>query len=152
MNFQVPAAISAEHRELHAELERATGAGGATGAAAKEVARLLHGHFEKEEAYAMPPLSLLGRLAKGELDPSMAAARKLTDQLQAQLPEMLAEHAAIVQALNRLSDAADLEGLPDVVRFSDKLIAHAKMEEDILYPAALLVGRHLKAMLPPQGG
>ncbi|MBX9759846.1 MAG: hypothetical protein K2Y29_13805 [Beijerinckiaceae bacterium] len=152
MSLHAPAAIAAEHHELHAELERAIGAGGTTGAAAREVARLLHGHFVKEEAYAMPPLSLLGKLSRGEYDPSMLEARKLTDQLEAELPQMLAEHSAIVQALNRLSDAADSDGLPDIVRFCDKLIAHAKMEEEILYPAALLVGRQLKAMAPIQGG
>ena len=152
MNLQVPASIAAEHHELHAELERATKAGGTTGAAAKEVARLLHGHFVKEEEYAMPPLALLRQLARGETDPSMADVRRLTDRLEAELPQMLAEHSGIVQALNRLADAADAEGHPEIVRFTDKLIAHAKMEEDILYPAALLVGRYLKAMMPRQGG
>jgi len=148
MNMRVPAPISAEHHELHHDLERATQAGGMTGAAAKEVARLLHDHFVKEEAFALPPLALLKQLAKGEVDPSMADARKLTEQLEAELPQMLTEHFAIVQALNRLADAADSEGHPEHMRFAEKLIAHARMEEDVLYPAALLVGRYLKLALP----
>lgn len=146
MTLPVPSPIAAEHHELHVELERATKAGGMTGAAAHEVARLLHSHFVKEEEIALPPLAILKQLSKGEYDPAWAEIQALADRLEAELPDMLAEHSAIVQALNRLSDAADSEGLPDVVRFAENLAAHAKMEEEVLYPAAVLVGRHLKAI------
>jgi hypothetical protein len=62
----VPESIRAEHQHLHHELEAAIAAGGKTGAAAKAVADVLGPHFEDEEAYAMPPLGLLGPLARGE--------------------------------------------------------------------------------------
>jgi iron-sulfur cluster repair protein YtfE (RIC family) len=146
MNMRVPAPISAEHHELNVELERATKAGGMTGAAAKEVARLLHDHMIKEEEIALPPLTLLKSLTKGDVDADAAGMRELTARFEAELPGMLAEHFAIVQALNRLADAADSEGLPEHMRFAEKLISHVKMEEDVLYPAALLVGRHLKTL------
>jgi hypothetical protein len=57
---------------------------------------------------------------------------------------MLKDHYAIVQALNRMSDAADSEGLPEYLRLAEKLIAQSRMREDVLYPAALLVGRYLR--------
>ncbi|MFN3892902.1 MAG: hypothetical protein ACK4MV_21100 [Beijerinckiaceae bacterium] len=144
MNIRVPAPLSAEHHELQSELERATQAGGMTAVAAREVARLLHDHLAKEEEFALPPLALLKQLAKGADESSMAEARALTQRLETEMPNLLAEHFAIVQALNRLADAADSEGLPEQIRFADKLIAHVRMEEDILYPAAILVGRHLR--------
>jgi hypothetical protein len=34
------------------------------------------------------------------------------------------------------------------VRFADHLAAHARQEEEILYPAAILVGRYVKATAP----
>jgi hypothetical protein len=34
------------------------------------------------------------------------------------------------------------------VRFADHLAAHALQEEEILYPAAILVGRHVKVAAP----
>ena len=145
MTVRVPAPISAEHNEMNAELERALKAGGLTGAAAKEVARLLKDHIARDEEFALPPLALLKQLSRGEVDSSMTAVCSLIDRFESELPNMLAEHFAIVQALNRLSDAADSDGLPDQMRFAEKLIARLKMEEDILYPAALLVGRYLKA-------
>lgn len=148
MNFQIPPALKAEHEELHNDLVRATKAGGQTGEAAKAVARIMHPHFVKEEAYALPPLGLLTALSQGKLDAGMAEVLKLTDRLEAEMPQMLAEHKEIVAALQRLVEAAQAEGKPEHAHFAEKLMAHAHVEEDISYPTALLIGRYLKAMLP----
>ncbi|HEY6023585.1 MAG TPA: hemerythrin domain-containing protein [Pseudolabrys sp.] len=148
MDFQIPPALKAEHEELHAELARATKAGGRTGEAAKAVAKLMHPHFIKEEEYALPPLGLLEGLSKGKIESGMADALKMTDKLEAELPQMLAEHKAIVQALESLVGAAKAENKPDYVHFAEKLMAHARTEEEVSYPTALLVGRYLKAVLP----
>ncbi|MGE5540142.1 MAG: hemerythrin domain-containing protein [Gemmatimonas sp.] len=148
MDIHIPESVRAEHHELQELLARATRAGGRTEEAAKEVARLLHAHFLKEEAYALPPLGLLGLLASGAATPGMAAVLALTDKLEAELPTMLEEHRAIVGALVALVDAAGAEGKPEVARFAEKLILHAQTEEQVMYPAALLVGRYLKAVLP----
>ena len=63
MKIEIPHSLILEHEELHAELVEATKAGGATGEAAKGVAKVLHSHFLKEEEYAMPPLGLLSVLS-----------------------------------------------------------------------------------------
>ena len=68
MDFEIPSALKAEHEELHAELIAAIDSGGAVGDAAKAVADLLHPHFVKEEAYALPPLGLLGDLSRRKAD------------------------------------------------------------------------------------
>ena len=148
MKLDAPAVLKAEHEELHGELSRATKAGGRTGEAAKAVAKVMHHHFVNEEAYALPPLGLLKALSKGEIEPEMAEALTLTDRLEAELPTMLAEHKQIITALEQLAAAAQAENKPEYVRFAEKLIAHALTEEEISYPAALLVGRYLKAVLP----
>ena len=60
--------MTIEHDELHADLVKATKAGGQAGEAAKAVAKVLHNHFHKEEEYALPPLGLghrVGRLGPG---------------------------------------------------------------------------------------
>jgi len=71
MNFQIPPSLKSEHEELHADLVRATKSGGRTGDAAKAVAKLMHPHFLKEEAYALPPLGLLPALAAGGIGSSL---------------------------------------------------------------------------------
>lgn len=147
MTFEIPAATKSEHDELHADLVKATRSGGETADAAKAVARVLHGHFVGEEEFAMPPLGLLTRLAKGEFDPSMAEVLKMTDRLEAELPKMLAEHRAITAALDTLIAAARKEGKPDVEAFAHRLKIHAQTEEQVSYPASILIGRYVKQMM-----
>lgn len=144
MKFKIPQPLKEEHQELHAELARATKAGGRVGDAAKAVTKLLHPHFVKEEEYALPPLGLLSLLAKGKLTSEMTAVLAMTDRLQAELPQMLKEHKSVVAALKNLSRAAKREKKTEYVHFAEKLIQHAKMEEEVLYPAALLVGEYLE--------
>ncbi len=148
MNFQIPPTLKAEHEELHGELARATKAGGRTGEAAKAVAKVMHPHFVKEEEYALPPLGLLSALAKGKVEAGMVEVLKMTDKLEAELPNMLAEHKEIVTALQRLVEAAKAEDKLEYAHFAEKLMAHARTEEEVSYPTALLIGRYLKAALP----
>ncbi len=147
MEFKVPESMHMEHEELHTELLRATQSPGRVGEAARAVADILHPHFEKEEAYALPPLGLLSPLARGELKPEMADVLTMTDRLKAELPEMLAEHQAIVAALDRLIEAAREEGQDEYARFAEKLILHAQTEEQVSYPASILVGEYPKLKL-----
>jgi hypothetical protein len=147
MRIEIPNSLKAEHEELHAELVAATQAGGKVGDAAKSVAELLHPHFAKEEEYALPPLGLLPQLARGEVKPEWRAVLPMTDRLKAELPRMLQEHRAVVAALRRLIEASRQEGKPEYARFAEKLILHAQNEEEVLYPAAILVGEHLKRKL-----
>lgn len=151
MQFAIPSPLKAEHEELHADLKRATQAGGKTGEAAKSVAALMHPHFIKEEEYALPPLGLLPALAAGKVDSGMAGVLSMTDKLEREMPAMLAEHKAIVAALDKLRAAAAAEGRPEVAVFAGRLIAHAQTEEEVSYPAALLVGRYVKAALGKAG-
>ena len=71
----------------------------------------------------------------------------MTERLKAELPEMFREHQAVVAALEQLTAAAEKEKLPEHTRFAEKLMLHAKTEEDVLYPAAILVGEYLKLKL-----
>ncbi len=147
MEYLTPKTLKAEHARLHAELEAATKAGGRIGGAAKEVARKLHPHFEREEEFALPPLALLEALAKGAANTDMADVLVLTDKLEAERPGMLAEHEDIVAALGKLEVAAKAENKPEYACFAEKLIEHARTEEEVLYPAAVLVGRYIRLSL-----
>jgi len=147
VNPKVPESLKQEHEELHAELARAIKAGGKTGEAAKDVAKVLHDHFVKEEEFALPPIGLLAALARGEVAKEMRGVLIMTERLKAELPEMLREHQAVVAALEQLAAAAEKEKLPEHARFAEKLMLHAQTEEEVLYPAAILVGEYLKLKL-----
>jgi hypothetical protein len=71
----------------------------------------------------------------------------MTRRLAAELDSMLAEHRDIVRALDALRTAARAAGDSQSERFADALEMHARTEEDVLYPAALLVGRVVAAAL-----
>ena len=138
--IQIPEPMRAEHGEIHNELVRATQAPGGVGTAARALAAVLHPHFEREEQIALPPLGLLAPLARGEFKPEMRKVLPLTDSLRAELPRMLEEHKAIHAATVRLSEAARAAGNATVARFTEALVLHARSEEELFYPAALLVG------------
>jgi hemerythrin superfamily protein len=147
MEFKIPRPLKAEHEELHGELVKATKEGGRIGEAARAVAKLLHPHFVKEEEYALPPLGLLSDIAQGKAGPEMEAVLSMTGRLKAELPQMLDEHEQIVRALHDLARAAKQQRRTEYVRFAEKLILHAQTEEEVLYPAAVLIGEYLKLKL-----
>lgn len=104
-------------------------------------------HFEKQERYALPPLALLVPLAKGQVDAEMRPVIHMADELRAGYGQMLAEHAAIRQTADRLRDAAERAGKPEHVEFAEAPVLHARNEEEVLYPAAILVGEYLRTQL-----
>ena len=146
-NDDSPTVLSLEHKEMQEDLARATRAGGETERAAWQVTRVLFPHVYREEEFAMPPLLLLPRLARGEVTPDMESVLAKTEIMKVELPRMLAEHKAIVTALRKLLQAATAEGHPGFASFAQKLIQHAQMEEEVLYPASILVGEYLKLRL-----
>jgi hypothetical protein len=151
MELNIPKSLKAEHEELHAKLVEATKAGGRVGEAAKAVAKVLHPHFVKEEEYALPPLGLLSFLAKRKATPEMREVLTMTERLKTELREMLLEHKAVIAALKTLSAAAKQEKRPEVAHFAGQLIQHAKTEEEVLYPTAILIGEYLKRVLKKPG-
>ena len=147
MKFTIPTPLQQEHEALHDELRRATQAGGEVGEAAKTLAQLMHPHFVKEDEIALPPLGLLDALSHGEFNADMSDVLALTDRLETELPAMLDEHKIIVAALQRLQQAAERAELSDIVAFAKQLVQHARTEEEVMYPAAVLVGRHVRLLL-----
>ncbi len=149
MDFKIPQPLELEHEELHQQLVDAIKEGGKVGEAAKAVADVLHPHFEKEEQYALPPLGLLSSIVveRDKITQEMRNVLIMTDKLKADLPHMFEEHKGIVAALDNLIDAAKKEDKTEVIQFAEKLKLHAKTEEQVLYPAAILIGEYLKSIL-----
>jgi hypothetical protein len=143
----IPAAMKAEHDAIHHRLVLATEAPGRTGEAARRLAKVLHPHFVREEQIALPPLGLLAPLASGPFTPEMAAVLPLTDSLRAELPRMLEEHKAIHAATKHLAEVARAESNAEAEDLAMTLADHAEAEEQLFYPAALLVGEIVRTRL-----
>jgi hypothetical protein len=144
MDLKIPPSLKHEHGEMRASLEMATHAIGKSGEAAREVARLLLPHIKKEDEYALPPLDVLTAIIGGNMPDDPAAIITKTDRLRAELADMLKEHQVIARSLEALYDAATVDERPELARFARKLLLHAQMEEQIYYPASLLIGAYLK--------
>ena len=147
--FGIPQPIRTEHEELHARIEAAVQSGGATGKAARAVMEALAPHFEKEEKYALPQLGLLPGItgvpgAKGRELTSHEREDLIarTERFRVELPQMLEEHKAIGAALQDLHRAADAENKLEQVQLAEEIRQHAQTEEQLLYPAALLIGEY----------
>ena len=110
MSEDVPEALEIEHEDLRSELQKAAAAGGKTGEAAQGVLKVLRPHILLEEEFAIPPLTLLPRLARGEVTPDMRRYMTLAEMLKTEFPRMLEEHKLIVEALRHLMQAAQEEG------------------------------------------
>ena len=145
--FPIPESMRAEHAGIHAALEEATRAPEPVGGAARDLARVLHPHFVREEQIALPPLALLRPLSEGELEPWMREVLPMTDSLRMELPRMLREHVAIGAAARRLEEIARLAGDARVETLAKELQLHARAEEELFYPAAVMVGDWVRAGL-----
>jgi hypothetical protein len=75
----------------------------------------------------------------------MEEALAMTDALRKELPRMLEEHGRIRAATEKLRAAAREEKAPAQERFAEELARHARTEEEVLYPAAILVGDVIRA-------
>jgi Hemerythrin HHE cation binding domain len=145
--MKIPDSLRLEHEQLHGKLAEATQLPGRTGEAARVLAKIMHPHLLREDEYATPPLGLLRQLAKGQMTPEMAEVLPLVARLKEEFPLMVEEHRAITAGLIQLGNAASQEGLRQWAEFADELRHHAQMEEEVFYPAAILVGEYVKASL-----
>jgi hypothetical protein len=143
-SLDTPHALRMEDRHLREDLARALADPGAVGTAAREIERTLLPHLEHREQAVFRPLGLLNGLARDESGFDATQAIALTDQIERELPQLVAEHRALYEAVKRLTDAATRERKPQFLDLSDRLWVHIRLEEEVLYPSVVLVGRYLK--------
>jgi hypothetical protein len=142
-----PQSLQTEHRAIHDALTAATKVPGRVGVAAKQLAEVLDPHFKREDEIALPPLGLLAPLAAGEKPAGMEEALAMTEALRKELPQMLKEHQEIRAATERLRTAAREEKQLVHEQFAEDLMLHARTEEEVLYPAAILVGEIIRGRM-----
>ena len=149
--FKVPEALQREHDLMQHRLDRAVKEGGRTGEAAVAVVEALRPHVAKEEDFGLPALGLLQHLVAGRVSPTMRGVTVMTDRLKVEYEQMLADHEAIAAAIRKLADAAREEGKLEYVGICEQLARYLQTEEQVLYPAAILIGEYLRLKLgePP---
>ncbi len=147
MNIRTPTSLMLTHRALRADIAAAAKLSGRTAMAAQRVTRLIEPHYAKEEAFALAPRGLLPMLSEGTIEQEMVAAVGMARRLHDELPDLVAERHAIVAALEELVSAAEEEGHAELVGRAERLLLHEQTEEQIAYPAAILIGKYLQLRL-----
>ena len=145
----IPGSLAVEHQHLHEVLGSLVGRKEPVGSAARFLADLLEPHFQKENSDALPLLGLLATLGRGEITDVMRPAIETSKKLKAGMPEMIAEHKSIKAALDGLRKAGERANDRDAMEFAEELSLHAQTEEEVLYPAAILVGAYIETQLRP---
>jgi hypothetical protein len=146
LELKIPEALRLRQEAFHAEFVKATKETGAVGDAARAIEKTGAAHFAKaKEAFA--PLGLLPLLAEGKVTPDMREAIKKAETLRAGLPRIHREHRELVAGLKKLAEAGKDEGKAEYVRFAERLTLHIQEEEEVLYPAVLLIGDYVKRKL-----
>ncbi len=133
-----------EHDQIYARVERLAQTSGKTGKPAKKLLTVMRPHMFKEEEFVLPQLGVLKKVAFGESTAGMTWAIERSEKLKKEYPKMLAEHQAIFEFIDELSQAANLEGDQGALDLAAQLKAHIQDEEDIIYPAAILAGEYIK--------
>jgi hypothetical protein len=139
--FETPSAIREEHEEIMSELRSASKLENGTGLAVRELLKILEPHFQKEERLAMPILGTLSEFASGDQTISLAMVLGATREMRSEYNEMLAEHKQLHPYIEHVKGAAECDENEKVAHLMEGLAHHAKMEEEVLYPAALLATR-----------
>lgn len=144
MKPEIPSSLSLGHEELNKKLKGLIKLGGKTGQAAKRAEKLMHAHFDRQEKYVLPPLGLLQSLADGKLPENVRSVINDIGDVKKGVSKMIVEHQQIIPALRELEEIAVKEIHPTVKPLVEDLILYALMEEQLLFPAAVLVGEFLK--------
>lgn len=141
---EIPAVIKRDHEYLLSEIAKLALLQDSTGKAAVKLKELMQHHFKEEEDYVLPPLGLLPLLAEGKLPALSEEIISLTEKLKAQQNHMIAEHQLIKAFMDEMKQAAALENHPEVFSLEREISRHAANEEEIYYPAAILIGDFLQ--------
>ena len=140
----VPSTIKKEHEYLLDNIHKITLFQDSTGHAAVKLKELMQHHFNEEEDYVLPPLGLLPLLASGKLPEQSKEVIQLCEKLKSQLSHLSAEHQLIKAFMDELMQAATKENHLEIIEFEKELQQHATTEEEVFFPAAILIGEYLK--------
>src|SRR5487761_35473 len=148
--LRTPSSLEEEHKEIMTSLKSSARFPDGTGKAVKELLEVLEPHFEKEEKVAMPVLGSLSQLVSGEHVSNLIEIADSQGALLQEYGNMFQEHQILKQFIERAKTEANRDGHEEVSELLDALVHHARVEEEVLYPAALLAGTLAKCLLPSQ--
>lgn len=151
MRPKVPGSVSEEYENLTQNLKIAANVSGNVGTAAKDAYRLLQPHHEKDQEFALPPLRYLATIADEKLTGEIEKIHNMSGRLKRQYPQMRQDIQSLTTALESLADVAFKEQKLEYHTLARRFINFLQREEQILYPASILIGDLIQAKADLEG-
>jgi iron-sulfur cluster repair protein YtfE (RIC family) len=145
-----PRSLDEEHEELMSSLREFSLSKGETGKSVFELMEVLQPHFEKEQKIVMPLLGSISELVSGEKITNLSEIANAQAPLLKEYETMFEEHSQVRTLIMKAEKAAREDGREDVIDLLEGLAHHARIEEEVLYPSALLAGTLAKCLLSPE--
>jgi hypothetical protein len=144
----IPQSLRVEHNDTLEQLASLAERHGAVGEEARKALTLFRQHSQREEAYILPPLTLLPLLADGKVSPDMKWAIAMADRVKADRDQIFQEHTRITDAMNALAMAAQKAHDTAAFDFARSAAADSLNDIELLEPMTIVIGDYLKAKLP----
>lgn len=147
---EIPQSLRVEHDNTLQQLAHLAQRPGPVGAAARSALTLFKQHLQREEAYILPPLTLLPMLADGKVTSDMRWAVDMADRVRKDREEIFLEHTRITDAMNALAAAAQRARDAEALDFARGAAADSLNDVELLEPMCITIGEYLRAKLPAQ--
>jgi hypothetical protein len=141
---EVPSSIKKAHIHLLEQIHMMALYKDGSGHVAKKLEDLMQHHFREEEDFILPSLGLLPLLARGQEPEHATDVVLLSEKAESMLNHMSVEHQLINAYVAELKQASAKENLPDIIKFENEVLNHATSEEEVFFPASILIGKYLK--------
>lgn len=145
----IPQSFKVAHEEILAELAAIGKRRSHTGLIARGAITAVQRHFQREEEYILPPLTLAPAIALGKITPDMKWAIAMTDRIKADRETIFVEHTVITDWMNELAAAAERAHEADVIIFARAALVDALNDTEVNEPMAIVIGEYLRAKLGP---
>lgn len=145
---EIPQSLRLEHQDTLQQLATLARRRGAVGEEARKAQALFVKHLQREDAYILPPLTLLPLLADGKVSPDMKWAVDMAERVKADRDEIFQEHTQITDAMNALAAAAQKAHDTAALDFAHAAVADSLNDSELIEPMTIVIGDYLKAKLP----
>lgn len=146
--IETPKSLKNDHAKLLLELKDVAAPETEVAQKAEIVANKFHSHFIREERSVLPHLSLLLTIANGQWNVESDEILSMTDKLLKEFYELQEEHKKIIECIKDMIVAAKKENNNQAEKLADKLTLHIEIEEEVLYPAVMLIDKYLNIIKP----
>ena len=144
----IPQSLRLEHDDTLHQLTLLSHHPGPVGVEARKALAVFKEHLQREEAFILPPLTLLPDLASGKVSPDMKWAIEMADRTKAEREKTFQQHTEITDAMNALLAAARKAHDTAAADFAQSAVADSLNDLELLEPMTIVIGDYLKAKLP----